>query len=547
MENLNVLQFNQNDEFYFNLGKDCLQSGNYLKAIQYIQKAISLARNKDEFLVSSYYLVLAQAYAMISNFDLSNYYYFMCLDTEIFAQLVYRGLGENFLQQKDFITARYYLNKCINLLDNTQISNSAKQRLKIINDINNKGFKVVGKDTDFYKNKKLENAEQLMSKGKFEQAIKIFEEIGDFQDPKIRAELSLGYFFINDTKKGIELIRDYGEETVLDLCNLLLIYYCEEDSENFKKIKDKLRSTNVEKEEDNFKIGLTFAQTEEVELGKLYMEKFLSSAKYETELQFLYCLTCINCKDYESAKKKLVELKILNPFSNYIFDYYLNICQKKSDKKIEYLFNIPISEYLKVQTKIKKYLVMDDVSLKKEFLKNKDLFYFIVKLSDTNTKNLLLLKLAKIDNKDLKAFFSYVLISNCVSDDLKNKIVLTRLKVESLNKISLVKNNFYSKILLSNKKAMKISNEKINIAVINSVEFLLNETDSVNINLRNLSIYIQRKINKDLVDENILSAYICWKITREGKIAGLNEICKYFNISQSDLYEFAENYSLKID
>lgn len=547
MENSKVIQFNKNDEFYFNLGKDYLQNGDILKAIQYIHKAINLAKTRDEFLISSYYLVLAQAYAMANNFELSNYYYFLCLDSEIFAQLVYRGLGENFLQQKDLVSARYYLNKCVNLLENTQLSDNAKKRLKLIEDINNKGFQIVGKNTDFNKSKKLQNAEQLMSKGKFEQAIKIFEEVGDFSDPKVRAELSLAYFFMNDTKKGIELINNFGEETVLDLCNLLLIYYCEEEKEKFNKIKDKLRSIDVKRAEDNFKIGLTFAQTEELELGKLYMEKFLATSKYETELEFLYCLTCINCKDYESAKKKLIELKTLNPFSSYVFNYYLDICDKKIDKKIEYLFNIPISEYLKVQTKLKTFLVLEDYQLKKEFLKDKDLFYFIAKLPETNTKNLLLIKMAKLDGKEIKAFFSYVLMGNDVSSKTKNKIIIARLNVESINKISFVKDNFYTKITLSNKKAMKISNENVNKATLLSVEYLINETNIADIYLRNISIYLQRKLGNEIQDENVIACYITWKVTREGKLKSLNEICSYFNISQNILYEFAQKNNLTMD
>ena len=73
-----VLKFNQDDEFYFNMGKECLQNGEIVKSINYIHKAISALKGKNEFLESSYNLFLAQAYGQIHNFNLSDYYFFTC-------------------------------------------------------------------------------------------------------------------------------------------------------------------------------------------------------------------------------------------------------------------------------------------------------------------------------------------------------------------------------------------------------------------------------------------------------------------------------------
>ena len=50
MENVNVLQFNKYDKFYFKKGNDFLAQGNLPKAIKYLQKAIKEAENKNTFL-----------------------------------------------------------------------------------------------------------------------------------------------------------------------------------------------------------------------------------------------------------------------------------------------------------------------------------------------------------------------------------------------------------------------------------------------------------------------------------------------------------------
>ena len=348
---------------------------------------------------------MAQAYAIANNLELSNYYYFACLDSDIFAQIAFRGLGENFAKQNDNIMARFYLNQCVNLLENSQLAESAKQKLKQIGSTNFKGLRVVGQDEKIYNDKKIAQAAEFMSKGKFEKAIDLLEKYGDFNDSKVRAELSLAYFFVNDTQKGINLIKEFGDDNILDLCNLLLIYYCEGDKDNFAVIKDKLRKFEVKKDEDNFKIGLTFAQTDELDLAKLYMEKFFSKVQYEMELEFLYCLTCINSRDFETAKNKLLDLKTLDPFNNYIYNYYLNLCEKQEECKLEYIFNVPVKEFMQVQNKIKMFLVKKDEDLKEDFLANKDLFYFIASIPESNTKSLLLLKLAGIEGKELNEYF----------------------------------------------------------------------------------------------------------------------------------------------
>ena len=542
-----VIQFNQNDEFYFKMGRDYLQEGNIVKSIKYLNKAIEKVKGRNDFLLSSYYLILAQAYAIANNLELSNYYYFACLDSDIFAQIAFRGLGENFARQNDDIMARFYLNQCVNLLENSQLAASAKQKLQQLAPIkNNKGFRIVGQDDKIYNEKKIAQAAEFMSKGKFEKAIELLEKYGDFNDNKVRAELSLAYFFVNDTQKGIDLIKNYGNDNILDLCNLLLIYYCEGDKENFAKIKDKLRKHEVKKDEDNFKIGLTFAQTGELDLAKLYMEKFLSKVKYEMELEFLYSLACINSNDFETAKNKLLDLKTLDPFNNYIYNYYLGLCEKKEECKLEYIFNVPVKEFMEVQNKIKMYLVKKDEDLKIEFLANKDLFYFIASVPDSNTKSLLLLKLAGIEGKEINEYFKYILLQNNAKIKLKERIVLTRLNLDSVNSISLIRENLYTKILLPNKKATKVISEKLNKASINCVEFLLTKTGTMKVNLKRNIIMIERKDLPETVDENVLSAYLTWSVVSQTKQATLNDVCLYFSITQADFYSFTETYGFEV-
>lgn len=552
MEKEKVLKFNQDDEFYFNMGKEYLQNGDIVKSIKYIHKAIEALKGKNEFLESSYNLFLAQAYGQIHNFKLSDYYFFTCLDSQIFAQIAYRGLGENFLIKNELNTARYYLKKCIDLIEDSQIADSAKFRLEMIDKKKHKGFTIVKNVEEVKEEIKDSITDIYMSRGMFSQAIETFEEQKKFDDPKVRTDLSLAYFFDGQYKKGIEFLKTYGEEdNVLDLCSLLLMYKGEGDEENFNQTKNKLRKIENLKLEENFKIGLAFAETEEYDLAKLYMQRYLSVIKHDQNFEFLYAITCINAKDYDEAKLKLIDLKTINPYASYIIDYYLNVCEYKIDRKFECVFNVPIEEFLVVKNKMKEWLTLDNKALKEEFSEYKNMFYYVASLNEGKVKNSVLYKLSKLEGKEITDYFRFVLLYNSANmlPSTKINLALNRLNLDNINTVSLVKNKFYTNIVLPYKKATKLINPKMSEASIKVVEYLLTkEKPLFNINLKRNIIKLERKIGQDEIDSNILASFLTWDFVSKQKDVNstLRKILEHFNITQEDFYKFVEKYSLEV-
>ena len=74
MEEKKIIDFKQDDKFYFKKANELLADGQIQKAIAFFQKALNLAKDKNLFLKGSYYLVMAQAYSLLNCIDLSNYY-----------------------------------------------------------------------------------------------------------------------------------------------------------------------------------------------------------------------------------------------------------------------------------------------------------------------------------------------------------------------------------------------------------------------------------------------------------------------------------------
>ena len=541
-----VINIKRDDRYYMTKANACMLDKDFLQAIKYFHKAVNAVENsKLHHLIDvSYKIALGQAYSFVNDLDMANYYFYTSLKYEYTSQVAYLWLGENFMKADDDQTARFYFNQSINYLPNSEVAERAKLRLEILNKVNHKGFRVVGGQSVATK-QKLAQAEDYMSRCKFEKAVEIYEKYGDFSDPKTRAELSLAYFFLNDTKKGTELIKEHGQNTLLDLCNLLLIYYCEDDKENFDKTKDELLNYKISKDEDYFKIGLTFAQTGLVEKAKIYMQNFLSKAKYEPEFEFLYCLTCINAKDYETARKKLIDLKALNPIKSYVYDYYILLCSEKRDEKVEYVFSLPVKEYLKVQNKIKEFMLLGKDELLEAFLQNKDMFYFIASLPETNAIKMLLVKLATIENKHLINFFDYVLLNDYTKPKTKERLVMARGYLDSVDIVGLVRDDVYTRVVFpETKDNLKLTQEGVFQAGMNAIEYFLSKTHALHIELnlllRNKNIAMLPKV----FDVSALSVYYVLKNAKSYKDIKLRDVCAYFDVSQEDFYKFIEENKL---
>jgi len=539
MEN-NVIQFNKDDKFYFKKGSDFLREGKISKAIDYFFKAKKMCKGEELYFL---YFMLAQAYYFNKNFELSNLYYFMSLKEELITQSVLRGLGENFAVQGDVILARFYLNQCANL-GQTIIGQSAKERLKTLEDFQPKFFVIDGEKSD---NVTLDNARIFMSEGKFAQAIELYEENGNFSSQEIRSELALAYFFENESQKTLKLIKTFGTDSVSDLCNLLLVHHATGDIENYEIICQKLRSKNLSNEEDKFKIGLTFAQTGRLDLALVYMEEFISKNVTDIEFEFYYIIALINDGQFEKAKRLLINLKKINPLDNYIFDYYLRLCNRAEKYKLEYVFSLPLKDASKIQSKIKGYIVMSLAELKNVFLENIDFFYYyILKTPPASTKNLLLLKLATLEGEKFDEFFDVILLSDRIKTNLKNSIAMKRANLDFTAVIALTKENVYSKIILPNMQVTRANNIHLHSAVLKSVDYILNELPPLSVTLCKVVTKIERRINSDNVRDDVLACFLCFKSLKNFRLTTLSKICRHFKVLQQELYKFLDDYDFEV-
>ena len=237
-----ILEFKREHNYYFKKGSNYIATNKYVDAVKNIRKAIELCDNL--FLKSSYYLVLAQAYSKMNMFRNSNKCYFKALDFESFSQIAFLGLGENFYLMQDNLMAQYYLNLCLNTGVEGPVIEKANAILKELHK-SGKKFRVIKSFEEELNDKHLNLAESDMLKGNFEHAIDNYlkvdvEKLSESDKNKVRSGLSFAYFFTGNHQKGIELSESADEKTVQDLCNLLLLYFYNEEKDKLEAIKSQL-------------------------------------------------------------------------------------------------------------------------------------------------------------------------------------------------------------------------------------------------------------------------------------------------------------------
>jgi hypothetical protein len=277
------------------------------------------------------------------------------------------------------------------------------------------------------------------------------------------------------------------------------------------------------------------------------MQQFLSTENVEPELKFLYSITLINKGDYAEAKNILLDLKSLDPFNSYVFDYYLSICNSENlESKLEYIFSVPVSQYLKIQQQLKDYIVLDSEKLLQQFNENTNLFYFFASLPDSSTKTAILQKLSLIEDKNLDDYFEYILLSNSTKNSLKNKIMLNRLSLDNTNMVCMVKDKIFYKITIPNNLATKNNNKNLYQALMNVLKYFVEQNIILNINLKRVVIKTEKIIGDDKILPQILACFLVWEYTKQRKIVTLSKICKYFEITQEEFYNFLNTYNLEV-
>ncbi len=398
---------------------------------------------------------IAVAYSNAFNFEASNLYFYLALNyVNKPSYLVH--IARNYLLTNKIEQGAKLLKEVLKNPNVTSYTlDFAKNTFDKLKTFPDEFYKIYEEDNEEHKpnlEESVDMARNYMTMGDFDSAIETYKSLNSLGRDGVRSELTLAYFFSGDLEKAEKLIEDYGRDCPTDLSNLLLIYNAKNDKKKYEEVKRKLLELKVENEKERFNIGLAFAQTGEPKLAVSFMENFVSESFEEIEVNFYFALACINAKLYDKAKEQLISLRDYDFFNRYMYDYYLKLCDEERNERVEYVFNIPMKEFIRLKGKLSELLLLDSKKLEIYFHENFNMFLYVAKLQEVENAQLLLYKLAKIDSAYASLLFNFIFVTDFLPIEVKKNLVLLRSDVGKRN---------FKGITINNEPLMSLDGKKV--------------------------------------------------------------------------------------
>lgn len=541
-------------------GKELIDSGSYLRAISSL---LPILDNGDKKMVINSAKFLANAYFLAGNSKLTLLFNFLYKETDLFMSNVYLKVAHTYLKTHDYEKALSYFKRAFE--EDDTFDDLAEEIIDMIYN-SRKGFKVISNDINDSKDLLL--AEKLVASGHFEEAIEEYEKLNDLNNERVRNGLSFAYMFLGESDKALSIMKEHGRGTILDLCNLLILYYLNKDTNNYDRIgqilSQKKKNLSVD---EKFKVGLAYAETNNFNAALNYMSHYKDSNALDLEASLYYAITCINAGKFKQAKAKLLDLYNFDYFNRYIYMSYLDICERKIRQSIKYFFDVPFTHKKIVRQKVKDLINQDDEYLKCFFRNNKPFFFYLAKHNNSFDNANLTLRLACFQEDDFYLFTRFLLLSEDIGDNFKLKVLYNMIcfKYRETNAfMSIVFRGYYYNFELPDMDFYSEFVPGVREVIFNTIEFFLKNVEPCKIDITTALSQIvwgmkgksrvvklrdkaKMKKEKSLKQINIMSSVLTYKILdMMGVKDFFRDVLQYYKVSQKDFYFFIDKNHIEI-
>lgn len=540
-------------------GKKAFEDGDYLNAVFTLLPVLD-EPNRRSVITSA--KTLASSYFVLQNYNLSLFFNFLYKETDLFMSNTYLKVAHIYLKQQNYDKAIEYFKRSF---DEDGLEDGLTEEILDMIYESRKSFKVISGNED-YIDKVNHKAENLMGMCKYEDSIKLLNELGNFENEQIRSNLCLNYVFSKQFQKAIDLMDKYGQDTVIDLCNLFFLYSMMGNEAGQKVVIDKINKyKKTYSLEDLFRIGLVFGEMGYFKEALNFMTYYSSSEHIHILSTFYYALTCLNAEMFKEAKAKFLDLYNFDYFNRYIYLYYINCCENRDKSKFRYDFDVPESEQRKLRKRVKKYLTIDDEELLKEFKKNKPDFFYLAN-HITREREDILLRLAGINDDEVYLLTRFLLLNDSDFDDFKlkvlHKIVSTKhrefnaflsiMYYDSYYNFELPDLDFYGQFIENIREVLFLCLEFIVKFVEPCYVDITTTLSQIVWGIKSPSKVIKFDKAKISFDKNCanntMACVLCYKIlTKLGVKDSFKKILRHFKVTQKDFYEFVDKNKIEID
>lgn len=332
----NVVSFEREADFYFDLSFKYQQNGKLKSALRYIEKAVKI-KPKDSIILFSYAGFLSELghidhsskilLRIINNID-PNY------------EECYFGLGCNYLQVQKMKKSLFYFEKYIKLAPFGEFAEEAENMVDMLNLIREANNNLDDDELErIYKVE--EKGMKFLEKKEYEKALIAFKEVIDRLPNATPAKnnLSLTYYYLGKTEKAVEMAQEVikNEPFSVHANSNLCIFYNKMGRGSLLERQIRIvRKIIVDNEEYAYKIADTFACVGRHKDAYIAYKRLLRFDKHNPQYIHYVATAAFNCKKYKEALlswKKIKEVEDSNYLCDYYFKQIMDIEDGKKDHK----------------------------------------------------------------------------------------------------------------------------------------------------------------------------------------------------------------------
>lgn len=346
-----TVKFDKGFDFYVTLGVECVQDGDYLKALRYIFAALKKKPSDASALIG-----LAVVYQKMGLFDASNSVLFKLLSNDPSNESACALLGQNFSLLGDSLHELYYLKNFSELTEDVDLM-----------EVFENSFNFIPQYEQVYPMPKhlgeiiKQRCVKLFLNGQIEEAKQGFLEILESFPDDAFCKNHLCQIFILESKfarvidTAKEILRK-DENNVFAWCNLAMALYFIGNKGQCDDAVERLANLTVQDTDDVKRVikimSLTGRHSQALKLTEQYLRDF----PYDTDYLSFAGVAAYNCGSFNKAKDCFVMMNRIFP-DTLLLKYFLKVVQDAIDgnKRVDLLpydLSLPIEEENKIKKQI---------------------------------------------------------------------------------------------------------------------------------------------------------------------------------------------------
>lgn len=296
-----VLKFIPTGEYYFKKALKCFERRDFYNAEKYLKRALQLEPGEPMIACQ-----LAIVFMEMGNFKESNVLLHKILAEwdEDMAECHY-FLANNYAYLGYFKDAHHHASLYLQLEEDGEFREDTEDLLEVLT-LERDDFEVDYEQDDLIS--KQEDARELLENGQFSEAIQLFEQvIAEFPEYwSAYNNLAMAYFYMGETERAAAILNDVLAKSpgnLHALCNKMIFAYYNKDRQAEQRLKEALLKIKPLLNEQQFKLGTTFALIGEYEVAYTWLKK-LHKQGFDGDGQFYYWLAY---SAYYTGKQTMAE------------------------------------------------------------------------------------------------------------------------------------------------------------------------------------------------------------------------------------------------